>query len=30
MEANTIRLICAALAVLFGGVIYFRRRRSAD
>jgi hypothetical protein len=30
MDSNTIRLICAALVVLFGAVIFMRRRRKAD
>jgi len=31
MDSNTIRLICAALVVLFGAAIFMRRRsRKAD
>jgi hypothetical protein len=30
MDSTTIRLLCAVLAVLFGAVIFMRRRRKAD
>jgi hypothetical protein len=31
MDSNTIRLICAALVVVFGALIFMRRRsRKAD
>jgi hypothetical protein len=30
MDATTIRLVCAVLAVVFGAVIFMRRRRKAD
>jgi hypothetical protein len=30
MDSSTLRLICGALAVLFGVVIFMRRRRNAD
>ena len=30
MDSTTVRLICGVLAVLFGMVIFMRRRRKAD
>jgi hypothetical protein len=30
MDATTIRLVCAVLAVVFGAVIFMRRRRKED
>jgi len=30
MDPTTIRLVCAVLAVVFGAVIFMRRRRKAD
>jgi hypothetical protein len=30
MDSTTIRLVCALLAVVFGAVIFMRRRRKAD
>jgi len=30
MDPTTIRLVCAVLAVVFGAVIFMRRRRKED
>lgn len=30
MDTTTVRYVCAALAVLLGGAIWFRRKKSAD
>ncbi len=30
MDTSTVRMICAALAVVFGGIIWFRRKKNAD
>jgi hypothetical protein len=30
MDSKMMRLVCGALAILFGAVIYFRRRRNAE
>jgi hypothetical protein len=30
MDSTMVRLVCAGLAILFGAVIYLRRRRSAE
>ncbi len=30
MDTTTVRYVCAALALLFGGIIWFRRKKSAD
>ena len=30
MDSTTIRIVCAALALLFGGVIFLRRKRKED
>jgi len=30
MDSTMMRLVCAGLALLFGAVLYLRRRRSAE
>ena len=30
MDASTVRIVCAALAVLFLGIIVLRRKKNAD
>ena len=30
MDTSTVRYVCAALAVLFLGIIWFRRKKSVD
>ena len=30
MDSTTIRIVCAALALLIGGVIFLRRKRKED
>lgn len=30
MDSTTLRIVCAALAVLFGAVIFLRRKRNTD
>jgi hypothetical protein len=30
MDSGTMRIVCAVLAVLFGGVLFLRRRRKTE
>jgi hypothetical protein len=30
MDSTMVRVVCGVLAILFGAVIYLRRRRSAE
>lgn len=30
MDTTTVRYVCAALMVVFGGIIWFRRKKNAD